>query len=184
MNIFFYKNSNKIFKIIDRKIKLTSVLFIKNNFYINIYIINFLLLNLGQNKLFLTFLIKKKFKNFINIIINLFYKLIYNTKTFYNKNLYIKGLGYYFFINYIKTKSLYINIGLNHKIILKLPEIIILKILNNGNILLLTSSNEKLLNLICAKIQNIKPPDKYKNKGISFFDNKINKKITYKIKKS
>nr|QEM01568.1 50S ribosomal protein L6 [Nephromyces sp. ex Molgula occidentalis] len=172
-----------IFNIIDKQTNLNSILVKKNNLYFNLYILNYLTVNLGKNNLFLSLILNNKFKSFYILFIKLIKNLL-ETNTIYTKELYIEGIGYFFKKDPIKKQILILNIGKTHNIKIKLPKYINFKIINNGTYLILTGTNKELINLIASKIKSIKPPEIYKGKGIYFSYEKINKKLINKSKKS
>nr|QEM01799.1 50S ribosomal protein L6 [Nephromyces sp. ex Molgula occidentalis] len=175
MNLKLYKqslNKNHLFNIIDKKTNLNILLIKKNNLFFNIYLLNNLFINLNFNY---WILLKKNFKSFLILYINLIKKILYKNIINYEKELIIKGLGFYFIKDTIKTNILKLNIGINYIINLKLPLNIEIKLKNNNTNLILKGTNINLINLISSRVKNLKPPEIYKEKGIYYFNEKLKK---------
>nr|QEM01657.1 50S ribosomal protein L6 [Nephromyces sp. ex Molgula occidentalis] len=183
LNKIILKNNN-LLNIIDNKYKLNRLI-IQNNTtknYIYLNIINYININLNLKYIYIS--LKKNLlisKNFFILYTNLINKNFLTTKNNYSLKLIINGVGYFFKIN---NNILTIKIEYSHTINIKLPETIKCTIENNGTTLNLTTFNKQLLTLIASKIKLLSKINKYKGKGIYYFNEKINLKIIKKLKAS
>ena len=91
----------------------------------------------------------------------------------FNKQLEIQGVGYR---AQIEDKSLVLNVGYSHPIIVNPPENIKIKVENNTQIIV-SGIDKELVGQIAAKIRSIRPPEPYKGKGIRYLGEKVRKKV-------
>ena len=85
----------------------------------------------------------------------------------------LSGVGYK--VN-IENSQLHFSLGFSHKIIVTLPKSIQAEITNQGTGLILKSINKLELGQIAARIMALRPVDRYKGKGITNREIKLNLK--------
>ena len=120
--------------------------------------------------------LSSKNKKYIGITKTLLKRLVANIKgvtSGYQINLVLSGVGYK--VN-LENSRLHFSLGYSHKVILTLPKSIKAEIINQGTGLILKSINKIELGQIAAKIMGLKPVDRYKGKGISKRETKLNLK--------
>ena len=84
----------------------------------------------------------------------------------------LKGVGYR---ATVQGNEIILNLGYSHQVKLKIPESIIVEIIQNTNIIL-KSCDKELLGLFASKIRSWRPPEPYKGKGILYKDEQIVRK--------
>nr|QEM01598.1 50S ribosomal protein L6 [Nephromyces sp. ex Molgula occidentalis] len=173
--------NNTILNILDNKTKINRLLIKYEDTYIYLNIINFININIGISYLYLS-LTKNNLisKSFFIMFKNLISKNILNNSFNYTLKLNIFGIGYFFKI--IKKDILSIQVEKTHLINIKLPKEINYSIENNGTLLILNSHNKQVLTLIGSKIKLLSKQNKYKGKGIYYFNDKINLKQKKNLK--
>jgi len=91
----------------------------------------------------------------------------------FEKKLEINGLG-------LKAKAngqtVNFSLGFAHPVMLKLPDVVKIKI-EGGTKLTLTSPNKEVLGSVAADIRSLKPPEPYKGTGIKYHDEVIVRKV-------
>ncbi len=95
----------------------------------------------------------------------------------FSRTLEIEGVGY---SAEMKGKSIQINVGLSHSVLVTPPEGITIEIPKNLNILVKGIDKQKV-GQIAAKIRSIKPPEPYKGKGIHYQGEYIRRKAGKKV---
>ena len=95
----------------------------------------------------------------------------------YQKSLEINGVGY---SAEMKGKSLALNLGLSHQVLITPPEGINLTIPKNL-VITVSGADKQLVGEIAAKIRSIAPAEPYKGKGIRYTDEKIRRKTGKKV---
>lgn len=95
----------------------------------------------------------------------------------FSRALEIEGVGY---SAEMKGKSLQINVGLSHAVLITPPDGVTLEIPKNLNILVKGIDKQKV-GQIAAKIRSIKPPEPYKGKGIHYLGEYIRRKAGKKV---
>ncbi len=106
----------------------------------------------------------------------LFRSLIFNmvegvTKG-YEKKLVLSGIGYR---AEVKGKNLVLNVGFSNPVEFPLPDGVKANVDSNTK-LSLTCIDKELLGQVAANIRDIRPPEPYKGKGISYADERIIRK--------
>lgn len=91
----------------------------------------------------------------------------------FSKTLDIKGVGYR---AQIDGKSLILNVGYSHPVIINPPENISIKVENNTTIIVLGIDKE-MVGQIAARIRAVRAPEPYKGKGIRYRNEIVKKKI-------
>jgi len=95
----------------------------------------------------------------------------------FQKTLEISGVGY---SAEMKGKSLALNLGLSHLVLITPPEGINLAIPKNL-VVTVSGADKQLVGEIAAKIRSIAPAEPYKGKGIKYLDEKIRRKTGKKV---
>jgi len=95
----------------------------------------------------------------------------------FSRALEIEGVGY---SAELKGKSLQINVGLSHPVLITPPDGVTFEIPKNLNILVKGIDKQKVGQL-AAKIRSIKPPEPYKGKGIHYLGEHIRRKAGKKV---
>lgn len=108
----------------------------------------------------------------------------------FTKRLEISGAGYR--VVMAKRNSSYddddrgdvikLSLGYSHPIFYHLP-IDVKVILEGTNVIILSSVNKELVGQIASNIRSLRPPDKYKGKGIRYTGEKVILKVSSKKKK-
>lgn len=105
---------------------------------------------------------------------------LYRLNFFYSKILILKGIGFRIELKKTKTNQyLKIKLGYSLPIIIKIPNLILIKIPKNTR-LILKSNNLLLLNKFFRFIKRLRLPDRYKGKGLFFRREKFIKKPVIK----
>nr|QCI06620.1 ribosomal protein L6 [Erythroglossum lusitanicum] len=91
----------------------------------------------------------------------------------FQKQLIIQGIGYR---AQMEKKTLILNVGYSHTVMIKPPDDINITVENNVNIFI-SGTNKELVGQIAAKIRSIRPPEPYKGKGIKYIDENIRRKV-------
>lgn len=144
---------------------LNKMIYIPYNIFFNYsYFFGFLLLEIKLVKSFLA----------------VYFKQLFNLKkNIYTSTLQLRGLGHK--IYFYKT-SLYFLLGYSHIIKVNLPKDIKIQVSGNST-LTIEGKHFSTLKRISSLIQNLKIPDIYKGKGISFKDKVLNLKSSNKKSK-
>jgi large subunit ribosomal protein L6 len=95
----------------------------------------------------------------------------------FQKTLEINGVGY---SAEMKGKSLALNLGLSHQVLITPPAGIELAIPKNL-VVTVSGANKQIVGEIAAKIRSIAPAEPYKGKGIKYQDEKIRRKAGKKV---
>jgi len=95
----------------------------------------------------------------------------------YEKTLEITGVGY---SAEIRGKSLIINIGFSHPVLITPTEGITLTVPKNLQITV-SGINKQQVGQMAAKIRSVKPPEPYKGKGIRYQGEKLRRKDGKKV---
>lgn len=85
-----------------------------------------------------------------------------NNKTFYKRELILKGLGFKAVVE--KPQILTLKVGYSHLLEIEVPKDIFIKI--RGNTLNFASTNKQILGNFVNYIKSLKSPDSYKGKGL------------------
>lgn len=91
----------------------------------------------------------------------------------FSKSLEIQGVGYR---AQTDKKSLILNVGYSHPVIINPPKDISIVVENNINITV-SGINKEKVGQIASKIRSIRPPEPYKGKGIRYKNEIVKKKI-------
>lgn len=95
----------------------------------------------------------------------------------YQKTLEINGVGY---SAEMKGKSLALNLGFSHQVLVTPPKGINLAIPKNL-VVTVSGVDKQLVGEIAAKIRSIAPAEPYKGKGIKYLDERIRRKTGKKV---
>nr|YP_008475352.1 ribosomal protein L6 [Achlya hypogyna]AGS55475.1 ribosomal protein L6 [Achlya hypogyna] len=131
---------------------------------INLNIMNSLNYFIKNNIILLSFNdlhLKRKKKSFLNLYKSLIKLKIKGILQGFKLNLFLKGLG---FKAFIEQNNLILKLGYSHSISIKIPENI--KIINQTNKLIFSSSDWVFLTKYVHYIKSFKKPEPYKGKGL------------------
>ena len=95
----------------------------------------------------------------------------------FSKTLQIEGVGY---SAEMKGKSLFLNVGLSHPVLIMPPQDIEFEIPKNL-IVVVKGIDKQLVGQMAAKVRSIKPPEPYKGKGIRYQDEHVRRKAGKKV---
>ena len=95
----------------------------------------------------------------------------------FEKTLEITGVGY---SAEMKGKSLLLNIGFSHPVLIAPTEDIILTVPKNLTITV-SGINKQQVGQMAAKIRSVKPPEPYKGKGIRYQGERVRRKAGKKV---
>ena len=91
----------------------------------------------------------------------------------FEKKLELRGIGYKFQLD---GKTLILNVGYSHPVILKIPDGVQIAVENN-TLVTVSGIDKELVGQTAATIKLVKPPEPYKGKGIRYQGEYIRKKI-------
>ncbi len=103
---------------------------------------------------------------------SLIFNMVHGVTEGYEKKLVLTGIGYR---AETKGKSLVLNVGYSNPVDFSLPEGVSAAVEKNTEITL-TSIDKELLGQAAANIRDLRPPEPYKGKGISYADERIIRK--------
>ncbi len=103
---------------------------------------------------------------------SLIFNMVEGVTTGYEKKLVLSGIGYR---AEVKGKTLILNVGYSNPVEFPLPDGVAANVENNTK-LSLTCIDKELLGQVAANIRNVRPPEPYKGKGISYADERIIRK--------
>jgi large subunit ribosomal protein L6 len=189
----FFKSSLGFLNIflIDLKIKIPKNVKINNNNNtlnfkgplgeLNLDVINTIFINLTNKNIILNYnhlYSKKEKKSIINLYKSLIQLKLKGILQGFKLNLFLKGLG---FKAVIEENILILRLGFSHTINIQIPNNI--KIINQINKLIFSSTDFIFLTKYVHFIKNHKKPEPYKGKGLVFKDEIILRKEGKKSKK-
>ena len=163
-NIQYYKfclNKDFIGTLIDTKHKLNYILLKTSNIYFSFIFTG--LIHIFPSSTSILLLSLYKFKPYINTFINILNKYNLNKYKFSLK-LEIIGIGYKSIL--IKNNYLIFILGYSHFIKIKIPQKLILRVLNNGKLIEAVHEDKYILGNIIHILKRFKPIEVYKGKGI------------------
>jgi len=91
----------------------------------------------------------------------------------FEKVLEINGVGYR---GEMKGKSLVLNVGYSHPVVVDPPEGISFDVGDRSRIIYVRGYDKALVGQVAADIRKIRPPEPYKGKGIKYQDERIRRK--------
>ncbi len=103
---------------------------------------------------------------------SLIFNMVHGVTEGYEKKLVLTGIGYR---AETKGKSLVLNVGYSNPVDFALPDGVTAAVDKNTKITL-TSIDKELLGQAAANIRDLRPPEPYKGKGISYADERIIRK--------
>ncbi|MEH0022794.1 MAG: 50S ribosomal protein L6 [Desulfobacter sp.] len=103
---------------------------------------------------------------------SLIFNMVTGVTTGYEKKLVLSGIGYR---AEAKGKSLVLNVGYSNPVDFPLPDGVTANVDKNTEITL-ASIDKELLGQAAANIRDLRPPEPYKGKGISYADERIIRK--------
>ncbi len=112
----------------------------------------------------------------INSLIN---NMIIGVSDGFTKNLEIVGVGYRF---YLKDKTLTINAGFSHPVLIQIPDNLEIEGISNNEIII-KGIDKQAVGELAAKIRKVRPPEPYKGKGIRYKGEFIRRKEGKKASK-
>nr|YP_010394495.1 ribosomal protein L6 [Phytophthora pinifolia]DAZ88542.1 TPA_asm: ribosomal protein L6 [Phytophthora pinifolia] len=164
-DIKMYSNDHTLF--FKTSSELLSLTFIKNIYFF-----------IKNNKLLININFIKNKKSILNLYNKLIKIKIKGVLQGFKISLILKGIG---FKAFIENNNLILKLGFSHNIILPIPTNI--KIINQTNTLIFSSSDFIFLNEFVHYIKNHKKPEPYKGKGLLLKNEKILQKEGKKSKK-
>ena len=103
---------------------------------------------------------------------SLAYNAVVGAASGWTKTLEMKGVGYR---ASVKGKSLELNLGYSHPIVLNLPEHIEAKVEKQTTIHI-KGPDKQVVGQVAAKIRSFRPPEPYLGKGVKYIDETIRRK--------
>jgi len=103
---------------------------------------------------------------------SLIFNMVEGVTNGYEKKLVLSGIGYR---AEVKGKALVLNVGYSNPVEFPLPDGVDANVENNTK-LSLSCIDKELLGQVAANIRDIRPPEPYKGKGISYADERIIRK--------
>lgn len=91
----------------------------------------------------------------------------------FQKKLELKGVG---FRSQVQGKSLILNVGFSHQVIIESPPGINISVENN-TIIVVSGIDKQLVGQTAANIKSVRPPEPYKGKGIRYEGEYVRKKV-------
>nr|BDA99046.1 ribosomal protein S6 [Rhodomonas sp. NIES-2332] len=91
----------------------------------------------------------------------------------FQKKLELQGVG---FRSQVQGRSLILNVGFSHQVIIESPPGINLSVENNTNIIV-SGIDKQLVGQIAANIKSVRPPEPYKGKGIRYEGEYVRRKV-------
>lgn len=91
----------------------------------------------------------------------------------FQKRLELQGVG---FRSQVQGKSLILNVGFSHQVIIESPPGITLSVENNTTIIV-SGIDKQLVGQVAANIKSVRPPEPYKGKGIRYEGEYVRRKV-------
>ena len=98
--------------------------------------------------------------------------MVTGVKEGFRKVLLVEGIGYR---RSLQGKSLVLELGFSHPIVLRIPEGIKIE-LEDPNQIIVSGIDKQLVGDVAAQIRILKPPEPYKGKGIRYEDEYVRRK--------
>nr|BDA98750.1 ribosomal protein L6 [Rhodomonas sp. NIES-1730] len=91
----------------------------------------------------------------------------------FQKRLELQGVG---FRSQVQGKSLVLNVGFSHQVIIESPPGIMLAVENNTTIIV-SGIDKQLVGQVASNIKSVRPPEPYKGKGIRYEGEYVRRKV-------
>lgn len=178
IKIFYVDKIIKIPKNVNIEIKKKNIYFEGILGKISLNFSNKILFFIKKKKLMLVTNNKRKKKSVLNLYNKLIKMKIKGVLQGFKLNLILKGIG---FKAFIENNNLTLKLGFSHNILIPIP--LNIKIINQSNNLILSSTNFINLTQFAHYIKSFKKPEPYKGKGLLLKNENILQKEGKKSKK-